>query len=281
MTQNPSPDVVRPSMYTKKSRPLRHRFVRCWWWWEWRLEYTEYKHQYKPAYNSYRFHSFPLLPCLNWGHSSKACRSFHQRAFDAATAPSWYADLLGIWRWGSLKAVLALKGAVKFRTFLCLHRIRGFRPPKSMETSWKWSKCSNRRCSSGNRQPTGCIPWQRTPRVFCGKWLNLEVGVGFAVPSPGNPKSHYFWSLWLNRVKDSFLGSLIKKSLQGIEKMVKPNQSCTFRMTQKISRIWPYTGKYGHIWPWFRSQSHSKAIVFQRRKNMHAWPHLPVQNASP
>ena len=153
MTQNPSPDVVRPSMYTKKSRPLRHRFVRCWWWWEWRLEYTEYKHQYKPAYNSYRFHSFPLLPCLNWGHSSKACRSFHQRAFDAATAPSWYADLLGIWRWGSLKAVLALKGAVKFRTFLCLHRIRGFRPPKSMETSWKWSKCSNRRCSSGNRQP--------------------------------------------------------------------------------------------------------------------------------
>ena len=47
-------------------------------------------------------------------------------------------------------------------------------------------------------------------------------------------------------------------------------------------QIWPYTGKYGHIWPWFRSQSHSKAIVFSTlKKNMHAWPHLPVQNASP
>ena len=33
------------------------------------------------------------------------------------------------------------------------------------------------------RQPTGCIPWQRTPKVFCGKRWNLEVGVGFAVPS--------------------------------------------------------------------------------------------------
>ena len=44
MTQNPSPDVVRPSMYTKENRPLRPRFVRCWGWWEWRLEYTEYKH---------------------------------------------------------------------------------------------------------------------------------------------------------------------------------------------------------------------------------------------
>ena len=46
--------------------------------------------------------------------------------------------------------------------------------------------------------------------------------------------------------------------------MVKPNRSCTFRMTKKIDRhIWPYMGKYGHIWPWFRSQRHSKAIVFQ------------------
>ena len=71
--------------------------------------------------------------------------------FFPSTAPSWYTDLLGIWRWGSLKGVLALKRAVKFRTFLCsLHRIRGFRPPKCMETSWKWNKCSNRRCSAGN-----------------------------------------------------------------------------------------------------------------------------------
>ena len=37
---------------------------------------------------------------------------------------------------GSLKGVLALKRAVKFRTFLCSwRRIRGFRPPKCMETS--------------------------------------------------------------------------------------------------------------------------------------------------
>ena len=52
MTQNPSPDVVRPSMYTKKSRPLRPRFVRCWWWWEWRLEYTS---------TSIQFISFPFI----------------------------------------------------------------------------------------------------------------------------------------------------------------------------------------------------------------------------
>ena len=31
------------------------------------------------------------------------------------------------------------------------------------------------------RQPTGCITWQHTPKVLCGKWLNLEVAVGFAV----------------------------------------------------------------------------------------------------
>ena len=31
------------------------------------------------------------------------------------------------------------------------------------------------------RQPTGCIPWQHTPEVMCGKWLNLEVAVGVAV----------------------------------------------------------------------------------------------------
>ena len=31
------------------------------------------------------------------------------------------------------------------------------------------------------RQPTGCIPWQHTPEVLCGKWLNLEVTVGVAV----------------------------------------------------------------------------------------------------
>ena len=31
------------------------------------------------------------------------------------------------------------------------------------------------------RQPTGCIPWQHTPEVLCGNWLNLEVTVGVAV----------------------------------------------------------------------------------------------------
>ena len=31
------------------------------------------------------------------------------------------------------------------------------------------------------RQPTGWIPWQHTPEVLCGKWLNLEVTVGVAV----------------------------------------------------------------------------------------------------
>ena len=161
-----------------------------------------------PAYNSYRFHSFPLLPCLNWGDSSKAsldtCMVFPSMSIRCSHR---YADLLSIWRRGSLKGVLALKGAVKFRTYLCSwHRIRGFRLPKCMETSRKWNICSNMFKRMFFRQPTGCLPWQRTPKVFCGKWLNLEVGVGFAVPSPGNPKSHVFWSLWLNRVKDSFFG---------------------------------------------------------------------------
>ena len=26
-----------------------------------------------PSYNSFHFHSFPLLPCLNWGDSRKVC----------------------------------------------------------------------------------------------------------------------------------------------------------------------------------------------------------------
>ena len=44
-----------------------------------------------PAYNSYRFHSFPLLPCLKWGDSSKACRSIRcsHRSF-LVRWPSWY-----------------------------------------------------------------------------------------------------------------------------------------------------------------------------------------------
>ena len=125
-----------------------------------------------PAYNSYRFHSFPLLPCLNWRDSSRLVWirwwSFHQ-AFDAATP--CYADLL------------TLKGAVKFRTFLCSwHRIRGFRP--KCRDIMKVKQIFKQKMIF--RQPTGCIPWQRTPKVFCGKWLN------FAVPSPGSPKSHVF-----------------------------------------------------------------------------------------
>ena len=48
MTQN-------PSLYTKKSRPLRPRFVRCWWWWEWRLEYIQ------NTSTSIQFISFPFI----------------------------------------------------------------------------------------------------------------------------------------------------------------------------------------------------------------------------
>ena len=56
MTQNPSADVVRPSMYTKKSRPFRPRFVKCWWWWwEWRLEYIQ------NTCTSIQFISFPFI----------------------------------------------------------------------------------------------------------------------------------------------------------------------------------------------------------------------------
>ena len=132
-----------------------------------------------PSYHFPSFHAYPegiparFVWIRRW--------SSHQRAFYATTASSWFTDLLGIWRWGSLKGVLALKRAVKFCTFLCSwHRIRGFRPPKRMETSWKRNTCSSARpgrCSSGNP------PWQHRPEVFCGKWLNLEVTVGFAVPA--------------------------------------------------------------------------------------------------
>ena len=31
------------------------------------------------------------------------------------------------------------------------------------------------------RQPTGCMPWQHTAEVLCGKWVDLGVAVGFAV----------------------------------------------------------------------------------------------------
>ena len=54
---------------------------------------------------------------------------------------------------------------------------------KCIETSWKWNKCSNRRCSRCLffRQPTGCMPWQHTAEVLCGKWVDLGVAIGFAV----------------------------------------------------------------------------------------------------
>ena len=107
--------------------------------------HIEYKHQHTIHIIS--------LPCLNWGDSSKVCMDTSV-VFPSATAPSWYTDLLGKWRWGSLKGVFALKWAVKFRAFLCSwHRIKGFRSPKCMETSWKRNSCSNGtpgRCSSGN-----------------------------------------------------------------------------------------------------------------------------------
>ena len=59
------------------------------------------------------------------------------------------------------------------------------------------------------RQPTGCIPWQHTPEVLCGKLLNLEVTVGVAastskcsqILSAQNDRSHganayHFQSDW-------------------------------------------------------------------------------------
>ena len=54
---------------------------------------------------------------------------------------------------------------------------------KCIETSWEWNKCSNRRCSRCLffRQPTGCMPWQHTAEVLCGKWVDLGVAIGFAV----------------------------------------------------------------------------------------------------
>ena len=57
------------------------------------------------------------------------------------------------------------------------------------------------------RQPTGCIPWQHTPEVFSGKWLNLEVAVGFAVSASkcsqissaqNGGKAYHFQSDWPN-----------------------------------------------------------------------------------
>ena len=187
MTQNPSADVVRPSMYTKKSRPLRPRFVRCWWvmgvkaW-----IYTEYMHQH-----TIHIPFIPLLPCLNWRDSSRLVWirwwSFHQ-AFDAATP--CYADLL------------TLKGAVKFRTFLCSwHRIRGFRP-KCMETSWKWNKSSNRRWSSGN--PLDAFHDSARPRYSVeNDWTLL-----FPRLEARNPM--FVWSLWLS--KGQFFGVIDQKS---------------------------------------------------------------------
>ena len=144
-----------------------------------------------PAYNSYRFHSFPLLPCLNWRDSSRLVWirwwSFHQ-AFDAATP--CYADLL------------TLKGAVKFRTFLCSwHRIRGFRP-KCMETSWKWNKSSNRRWSSGN--PLDAFHDSARPRYSVeNDWTLL-----FPRLEARNPM--FVWSLWLS--KGQFFGVIDQKS---------------------------------------------------------------------
>ena len=43
---------------------------------------------------------------------------------------------------------------------------------------------------------------------------------------------------------------------------------------QTYSSIWPFVGKYGHTWLWFRSHSCSKAIIFNiflQKKHVEIW----------
>ena len=147
MTQNPSLDVVRPSIDTKKSRPLRPPF------WDVGRDKSEglnrrIKYKHRHAIHIISPPSMPKLRGFQQGlYGYVDVISINENSMQPQLLPGTLTFLVYEDEEVS-KGVLALKRAVKFRTSLCSwHRIRRFRPPKRTETSWKWNKCSNRRCS--------------------------------------------------------------------------------------------------------------------------------------
>ena len=209
MTQN-------PSLYTKKSRPLRPRFVRCWWWWSEGLNI--YRIQ-APAYNSYRFHSFPLLPCLNWGDSSKACRSFHQRAFDSA-ARSFFGTLTFLvyddeevskqcspWK-GLSNSVLSFAHGIASGDLDLPNATRHHESETEdvlQATHWMHSMTAH----------TQGILWKMIEPRSRG-WLCRSLA--------WKPEIPYFFVIMAKSRKGQFFGVIDQKSPWRIEKMVKPNR---------------------------------------------------------
>ena len=163
MTQNLSRDVVRPSTYTKKSRPLRPRFVRCWCDGSEGLNIQNTRTSIQLM--SFPFNSPPSMLKLRGfqkGLSGYDGLSINERSIQPQLLLGTLTFL--VYEDEEVSKECS-KGAVKFCTFLCSwHRIRGFRPPKRMQTSWKWNKCSDRRCSSGN--PLDAFHDSTHPRYF-------------------------------------------------------------------------------------------------------------------
>ena len=193
MTQNPSPDVVRPSMHTKKSRPLRPRFVRCWRWWECRLEYIQ------NASTSIQFISLSISP-----PSMLDLKGFQQGL-------SGYVDGLSIKH--SIQPLLATLTFSPWKGLSnsVLSFAHGIASEDLDPNAWRHHESETNVQTEDVLQATH---WMHSMTAHAQgilwKWLNIKVRVGVAVPSPGNPKSFFFWviingQIHLNPVKDSFL----------------------------------------------------------------------------